>query len=406
MGNTGLRVCILSANKRCHQNSITSARVVRYIHKNGHKITDKPAEADVILVNTCGVLQLSKDFSTGLLSKALKDRKPGSRIICGGCLSKIDRPLVEKDFPEISIVADPSEMDPLIGATVPYKSVKEGYYDETLYKWLGPDPLSLVPVIGPLGEKLVNWMGDSSLMERLHLRQKSEAIHHANKVHVQIGTGCAGRCAYCTIKVARGESVSRPRADILADIKAVWRPGTTLNLVADDCGSYGCDTGSTLCELVLAIAGAFPEIPVDLRYVNPVWVQKDPEGYKAMFAGARINSINLCMQSGADRIIRLMNRHYEADKVLGTVRELKKISPKTLFRSHFIVGYPTETAQEFALTRKAAEDFHFFNTFMYSHNAGTESFKLKDNVPGAVKLYRQKVLQAYLWLKLVIPDKT
>lgn len=385
---------------------MTSARVVRYLLKNKYKITDKPAEADLILVNTCGVLQLSKDFSTSLLAKALQDRKPDSKIVCGGCLSKIDRPLVENKFPGIIIANDPSELDPLLGAEFPYKSVKEGYYDETLYKWLGPDPLSLVPVIGPMGEKLVDWLGESSLMERLHLRQKSEAIHHANKVHVQIGTGCAGKCAYCTIKVARGDSVSRPREDILADIKTVWRPGTTLNLVADDCGSYGCDTGSTLCELVLSIAKEFPRIPLDLRYVNPVWVYRDPEGYKAMFAGARINSINLCMQSGSDRIIKLMNRHYEAEKVLQTVRELRKISPKTLLRSHFIVGYPTETAEEFTLTRKAAKEFHFFNTFMYSHNAGTESFKLEDNVPGAVKLYRQKVLQAYLWLKLVIPDKT
>lgn len=397
------RICIISSNKRCHTNSILSSRIKHYIAENGHSLCVNPGEADLILVNSCGVLHANRDFTVSLIKKALASGNKDARVACIGCLTKIDHEGLEEIFGKaVTVIENCDDLDRLIRSPVAFRDIKACYYDQTLYNDLGRDLLPLVPFLGTIGDFLSRKFSGSALLGHNHFRQKCEAIIHTNKLHILIGEGCAHNCHYCAIKLAKGSPRSRQPAEIIGDVRRVYTPGHTLHLVADDCGSYGADIGSSLFELVRSIALEFPAAPIDIRYLNPYWLGKYPAEHLQMFKDCRINSINICMQSGSDRLLRLMNRNYDARSVLAAIDELKAASPATLMRSHFIVGYPTETRADFKSTLAAAEHFHFFNTFSYSGNKGTESYKLTDDVPPAVKYLRRTLMHMYLWAKLFL----
>lgn len=380
---------LVSANKRCHSNSIDSARLLRYLAANGLEAARDPADADFILVNSCGSIRETREFSGNLLSALLKARRPGARLFCAGCLGKMDA--LSDAAPEgTELLRSFSDLDAVIGARFPFESFKEAYYEDSLYGGLGGDPVPLAPALSFAAGALAGILGKFAGPRFV---QRADAVRHANKAHVQIGSGCLGACSYCAIKLARGGPRSRPAADIVADARRVWRKGLVLNLVADDCGSYGQDTGTDIFSLTAELAATLPEAPLDLRYLNPVWLERQPEHYLKMFRLRRINSVNVCLQSGSDRVLKLMNRGYSAAKVLAVVDELKAVSPGTLLRSHFIAGFPTETWSDFSATLRAARRFHFHNTYAYSANKGTPAYGLPDDVPPAVKALRRGLLQ-------------
>ena len=387
-----LKICLVSANKRCHSNSIISSRLFNYLAANGHSIVENAGEADLLIVNTCGSMEITHEFSKGLFKEALKDRKPGARVVCAGCLGLIAPELFMAEFGDVIIIKDNSELDALIGAAVPYNSLKEAFYDESLYPKVGRDPVFFARL---LARAAGAFFGGREGGGKGHFSQKVAAVCHTGKLHVQIGSGCAGNCSFCVIKLAKGAPVSRPAGDIIRDIKKIYRKDYAVHLVGDDCGSYGLDSGGDLFGLVSAISGEIPGVPLDIRYVNPVWLEKFPAEYLKMFKENRINSVNICMQSGSDRIISLMNRKYRAAAILEFVDELKKVSPRTLIRSHFIKGFPTETWGDFRDTLRAAGHFHFHNSYVYSAIRGARSYGMRDDVPFPVKALRRALLQAH-----------
>ena len=387
-----LKVRLVSANKRCHSNSIISSRLFNYLAANGHAAVESAGEADLLIVNTCGSMEITHEFSKGLFKEALKERKPGARVVCVGCLGLIAPELFTGEFGDVTVIKDNSGLDALIGAAVPYDSLREALYDESLYPKVGREPVLFARLLARAAAALPGARGGGG---KGHFPQKVDAVRHGGKLHVQIGSGCAGNCSFCVIKLAKGAPASRPAADILRDIKKIYRANYAVHLVGDDCGSYGLDNGGDLFGLVSAIGKELPGVPLDIRYVNPVWLEKYPAEYLKMFAENNINSVNICMQSGSDRIISLMNRRYRAATILGLVEELKKVSPRTLVRSHFIVGFPTETWGDFRETLRAAGHFHFHNSYVYSAIRGAKSCEMRDDVPYAVKALRRAILQAH-----------
>lgn len=401
-----LKICLVSANKRCHSNSIISSRLFNYLAANGHSIVENAGEADLLIVNTCGSMEITHKFSKGLFKEALRNRKPGARVVCAGCLGPIAPGLFRAEFGEVTVLKDNSELDALIGASVPYNSIREAFYDESLYPRVGRDPVLFARLLARAAGAFIFAItcsrycvaslhpGAGEGGGKGHFPQKVAAVRHGGKLHVQIGSGCAGNCSFCVIKLAKGAPASRPAGDIIRDIKKSYREDYAVHLVGDDCGSYGLDTGENLFGLVSAISGEIPGVPLDIRYVNPVWLEKFPAEYLKMFKENRINSVNICMQSGSDRIISFMNRRYRAAAILEFVDELKKVSPRTLIRSHFITGFPTETWGDFRETLRAAGHFHFHNSYVYSAIRGARSYEMRDDVPYAVKALRRSILQA------------
>lgn len=363
------QLLLISVAGNCKSNSILSSRLIRYFRANDYEVTNDSMKADVIVINTCGFLKDKVLSSRNIIGRVLKKRNTSSRVISVGCLNRIDRSVLEAMAPDLMLIDDLSRLDTLLSAKVPYLSLKSSYFDKSLFDNVRWDYSKLLTFIKKIYFKTTYTFSsskDHQTVCRERLKKVYQEDKFENKLYVEIGTGCLSNCSYCVIKKARGDVRSRSIREILGDIKANYKSGQVLNLVADDCGSYGIDIGGNIFGLIDAINGEFPDVPIDICYLNPVWLEKHPGEYLDMFRKSRIYSVNISMQSGSDRIIKLMNRNYKVDSVLGIIEKIRLISPRTLLWSHFIIDHPSETWQDFWLTLKAAKSFHFFHHFNYS----------------------------------------
>ena len=367
------KVCIASAVDRCKSNAVLSSRCLNYFRANDWELTREFGNADLVIINTCGFHDILQDASKGSIGKAFSDSKPGTKVVSIGCLTKIDRKALEA-FPNLIVAADLSSLDAVIGARIPFSEITDFNFDETLFHRLGPagfgsnDWLRWGGEMGRLFCKVFKgWpypFLESSQLPRV--LEEMNYIDSDRRVYVEIGSGCVGTCTYCVIKRARGPAKSRPSAEIVRDLKKAYKPGRVINFVADDCGTWGVDIGRTVFDLVAEVSEAFPGAPIDFCYINPFWFEKQGREYVEMCATRNINSLNVSLQSGSDRVIAAMNRHYKADNVVRVIKEIKAVSPKTMIWGHLMLNYPGETIGDLLKTVRAASHFNYYMIFNFS----------------------------------------
>jgi tRNA A37 methylthiotransferase MiaB len=397
------KVFIDTACVNCKANSILGSRVFEYLERNEHVIEKSIQDADYIIINTCGF----NDFHQGMSERLIKDyssaKKPGSKLISIGCLNEIDQDVITTTYPDTILISELNKLDEIFARQVPfaeltaaaltderidqiYKS-RNRYYDltDTVCLWTG---------------KLLYHLFGFHPRIQLRIKQVLDEAYKKNKFFVEISQGCLSQCSYCVIKRAKGRLRSRPVDHILEDIRRLYDPAKTVCLIAEDCGCYGLDQQTSLFALLGRIKDNYPDLRVDLCYLNPMWLEKHYEDYLRLFREHRINSVNISIQSGSERIIKAMNRKYSVQTVRSFIRELRQISPQTLVWTHIIIGFPTETFSDFLKTLRALEAYDISYKFYYDEKKGTPSEALSPKVSRLTKmlwngLYRLKEMQIY-----------
>lgn len=388
------KLALISSQCICKSNSILSSRLAKYFTQNGFVITKEVKEADLIVINTCGFREKELNYTKVILANVINNRSAASRIIAVGCLNKIKREVLENTFNGIVVLDNLFEFDSLIKAQKSFNTFKSSYFDNSLFTQIkcSKDHFSFKRRLSRLVNSIIIKGRQTPACFEL-IRKIIDQADYSRKFFVQIGTGCIGNCSYCVIKKARGDVVSRPISDILSDIKEGYKEGMVLNLVADDCGSYGVDRQDNIFNLLQKINEEFPKISIDFCYLNPSWLEKYPKEYLEMFKKFNINSINITLQSGSDRIIKLMNRNYKIENILRVINKIKQISPSTMLWSHFIVDFPSETWQDFLLTLKSTKPFHFYFCFIYSSpTVSGKNKKLTDIIRQTLKAMIMELL--------------
>ena len=206
----------------------------------------------------------------------------------------------------------------------------------------------------------------------------AKLLSHKNKIFIQISRGCNYNCSYCAIKKAKGNPVSIATENIIKNIRKIYHPSKTLVLVADDCAMYGVDTNSNLIKLIYEINKSFPGCKFDLSFIHPRYIQRFPDELINLFKNVNIEAVEIPLQSGSNRILKKMRRHYDIEKVLKIIEKIKKTSPQTLFLTQFIIGHPGETTRDFIKTLKSSKYFDFSYPITYSDMEGTHSFQLSN----------------------------
>ena len=399
-------VLLTTAEMGCKPNAIQLSRVARYLRVNDIPLAESYDDADFVLVNTCGFDVEHERITLDAIDEMFRRKRPDAKVLSAGCLNVINRSVLEERFPDLTILESFETLDELLQAGVPFDRIQGAWLDEELMERFvqrgGNQTLRVQLSVryARMLARAADRFGTSHL-DRLHFRQILEEFTQENKVFVQIGSGCVGRCNYCVIKKVKDAPVSREPDAILQDIRQSLKPGRVVNLVADDCGSYGVDSGSSLFDLVQRIGQEFPGLPLDLCYVNPFWLQRYPEEYLEMFGTARIHSANLSIQSGNQRLVTFMNRHYDVAFVLELLQRLREVSPSTMFWTHFLVNHPTETWPEFLDTLRISSRFDMYYTFIYSHREGTVSSRMDNENPDALGWLKKKLLYLRLTGRLL-----
>ena len=195
---------------------------------------------------------------------------------------------------------------------------------------------------------------------------------------VHIATGCSFHCSYCNIKISKGEVQSRPANTILDDVEGLWNQGVReVVLLGDDCGSYGLDIESSLALLIRGLLDKHPELKVKIYNAHPTMFVKLWPQLREFFISGSISYLCLPLQSGVPRILKMMGRHDDLDRIRELLQEIRSCSPGTHLFSHFILNFPTETLPDFEASMKFARQFAACLFIPFGSNVRTEASKFE-----------------------------
>jgi ribosomal protein S12 methylthiotransferase len=329
--------------------------MISSLERGGWEYLESPDDADVLIVNTCGFISAAKKESIEA-ALALRGRFRDKKIYMVGCLPQRYREQLAREIPEIDGflgTEDPSGIaDALAGARASEKP-----------------------------------RGTTALLERTKL------LSFPGSAYVRIAEGCGNRCAYCAIPLIRGPLSSRPRSEIAAEIRSLLSRGIReIVLIAQDLGSYGKDResagrsagkGSPLLQLLREIARLPGEFWVRLLYVHPDHFPRDILPF--FKSDPRfLPYFDIPFQHGSPRILSAMGRAGDPKKNLDLIGEIREYLPGCAVRSTFLVGFPGEAEEDFALLldfqRRAALDW--LGAFVYSREEGTPAFGMRGRVQG------------------------
>jgi len=215
---------------------------------------------------------------------------------------------------------------------------------------------------------------------------------------VKISHGCFGKCSYCAVRFARGTLKSRPVEDILYECRQRIQQGfSRIRLVATDSGCYGLDIGSDFPALLKEISGLRGVRSLVIDDINPKWIIK----YCWQIIEALRNfeghvELKISIQSASDRILEKMNREYRSDDIAVALMRFKKLLKNLTLMTNVIVGFPSETKEDFLKTKLFLRMIQFDRmlVYKYSDRSGTEAFKMKKKIDDKTKSARMRALEA------------
>ncbi|MBL8328163.1 MAG: tRNA (N6-isopentenyl adenosine(37)-C2)-methylthiotransferase MiaB [Rubrivivax sp.] len=357
----------------CQMNEYDSDKMADVLRAaEGYEPTRQVEEADLILFNTCSVREKAQEKVFSDLGRVKHLKKKGVLIGVGGCVASQEGESIVARAPYVDIV-------------------------------FGPQTLHRLPQLIEARRRERRPQVDISFPEIEKFDHLPPARVEGASAFVSIMEGCSKYCSYCVVPYTRGEEVSRPLDDVLAEVDGLVSQGVKeVTLLGQNVNAYRGAMGDTadiadfalLLELVAGIPGV-----ERIRYTT-----SHPNEFSARLieAYARIpqlvNHLHLPVQHGADRILSAMKRGYTALQYKSTIRALRRVRPDISLSSDFIVGFPGETAEDHARTMALIEDVGFDASFsfIFSPRPGTPAANLPDATPAAEKLQRLQQLQAAL----------
>lgn len=355
----------------CQMNEYDSARM-RDLLGESHQLiaTDNPEDADVLLVNTCSIREKAQEKLFHQLGRwrHLKEKNPDLIIGVGGCVASQEGDAIADRAPFVDLI-------------------------------FGPQTLHRLPEMIETRQGDGTVVVDISFPEIEKFDRLPEPEADGVSAFVSIMEGCSKYCTFCVVPYTRGEEVSRPLADVLAEINHLARHSVReINLLGQNVNAYQGDDGAgnivDLAELITLVA----EVPgIDrIRYTTSHPVEFSDaliDVYERV--PELVSHLHLPVQSGSDRILMAMKRGHTALEYKAKLRKLKRIRPSISFSSDFIIGFPGETEQDFDATMKLITDMDFDTSFsfIYSPRPGTPASDLPDETPAEVKKARLQKLQ-------------
>lgn len=353
-------------------NEYDSAKMLDVLNAHdGMELTQNPEEADVLLLNTCSIREKAQEkvFSQIGRWRPLKDKNPNVVIGVGGCVASQEGEALRERAPMVDVVFGPQTLHRLPAMIQQVRSEHK-------------------PVV------------DISFPEIEKFDNLPEPRADGPTAFVSIMEGCSKYCSFCVVPYTRGEEISRPFDDVIAEVVELAAQGVReVNLLGQNVNSYrGLMHDGDIADLALLIQYVAAVEGIDrIRYTT-----SHPNEFSDSLIQAYasvpelVDHLHLPVQSGSDRILAAMKRNHMALEYKSKVRKLRQIRPNISLSSDFIIGFPGETDKDFEDTMKLIEDVGFDHSFsfIYSARPGTPASNLADETPHAVKKERLQRLQA------------
>jgi len=356
----------------CQMNEYDSQKMADVLREShGLQLTDRPEEADVLLLNTCSIREKAQEkvFSQLGRWKPWKQRRPDLVIGVGGCVASQEGEAIRARAPGVDLV-------------------------------FGPQTLHRLPELLDRARRTGQAQVDVSFPEIEKFDCLPEPRAEGPTAFVSVMEGCSRYCTYCVVPYTRGEEVSRPFDDVLAEVATLAAQGVReVNLLGQNVNAYRGrmeDGGTADLALLIRYVAAIDGIErIRFTTSHPVDLSDSLiEAYRDV--PELVSFLHLPVQAGADRILLAMKRGHTAWDYKQKIRRLRQARPDISVSSDFIVGFPGETDEDFKHTLRLIEEVGFDQSFsfIYSRRPGTPAADLPDDVPLSVKQERLRRLQA------------
>ena len=337
----------------CQMNVADSELMFGVLGRAGYTRADDPAEADVMLVNTCAVRDNAEQRVIGRMGELQRYKRPGGVLGVVGCMAQRLGPALLERVPRVDLVVGPDayrNLDQLIGmAAGGQRTSDTGFREWEHYEDVPP------------------------------VREKGPTAY------VTVQRGCDYRCTFCIVPFTRGPERSRRLEDVVREVQALSTDGTSeVTLLGQTVNGYH-DGRHDFADLLRAV-GTVDGIR-RLRFTSPYPTDFTPRVIEAMAETPAVcEHVHLPVQSGSDAVLRRMLRRYTRARYLDVVRQLRAAIPAITFSTDIIVGFPGETEAQFeeTLSLVTEADFDDAYTFKYSVREGTPAVRLRDHVADGV----------------------
>jgi tRNA-2-methylthio-N6-dimethylallyladenosine synthase len=355
----------------CQMNEYDSDKMADVLKaSHGLERTDDPAEADVLLLNTCSIREKAQEkvFSQLGMWRDFKESRPHVVIGVGGCVASQEGDAIRHRAPYVDMVFGPQTLHRLPAMLDDIKQSQHSVIDISFPEIEKFDCLPRPTADGPTA-------------------------------FVSIMEGCSKYCTFCVVPYTRGEEVSRPLDDVVVEVVALAEQGVReVTLLGQNVNAYqGLMDDGDIADLALLLSYVAAIDGIDrIRYTTSHPVELSDSLIEAhRDIPELVSHLHLPVQSGSDSILAMMKRGHKAGDYIDKVRRLREARPNLGLSSDFIIGFPGETEADFEATMQLIEEVGFDTSFsfIYSARPGTPAAALTDEIPHAEKKLRLSRLQ-------------
>ena len=342
----------------CRLNQYETDALVTRFHQAGYEVVDTSVPSDVTVINTCTVTNQSDQKSRNTINQAVR-KNPGGLLVVTGCMANNYKDQLEEDQ-RITYVVDNERKSQIVSL------VDAHFKGEIVHPETYPG----------------NVFGFETVDQSLHTRTS-----------IKIQDGCDNFCTYCIVPSVRGRAVSRPLGEILENIRRVTDNGfREIVITGVNIGRYS--HGANNLERAIE---KMAELPGDFR-IRISSLEPDgfgPDFYKVFQHPKMAPHLHLCIQSGADLILKRMRRMYTVGSFMEILDTFRKNMPDFNFTTDVIVGFPGETEEDFEQTVRVVKEARFshIHTFRYSRRKGTRADRMQEQVEERIKSGRSEVIR-------------
>ncbi len=398
-------------SETCRRRLLDAKKICTYFTKNNYRIVKNPEKADIIFILTCGFIDNATKNS---LNKIKEFQNYNAELIVAGCVPEIDKEELAEIFDGRTIsTKNIDHIDDLFPENkIKYKDIDD---ENTLFKNLDERTLEFLfkkiitnffltrYIYKKLSERIVNssfgrhpWVFLSLIAESLY--------------NIQISRGCNRNCSYCAIRKGIGPLKSKPVERCLEELKqGLDKNYKNFVITADSVGAYGLDIDTNFIELLDKLTSVKGDYKLIIRHLSPIWIIKYIDRLKEIIKRGKIDIICVPYQSGNNRILKLMNRYSDVDKIKNSLIQLKNVYPKLTYFCVSLIGFPTETEEEFKETLDFIKEANIDagSVFRFSCKKGTEAETIEPKTPESEInnrfIYTKKYLEKLGYVVVYLP---
>jgi len=366
-----------------------------YLQQNNWLLTDDPKTADVIIFNTCG---LRIEEVTQAISRYNKIKRTDTELIICGCFPSMNKQAFEKVFQGRYFgPRQPEKLAEYLNIDKSIDDVNANTFTSQLFilRQQHKGARVLVRAI----EKITKFDNVMQTSFNDFLRQKGLFWYNSEMFFIKVATGCTGKCAYCSIPLAKGMVVSVPLERVIMQ----FHHGRSLGkkefvLSAEDVGCYGQDIGTNIAELLNQMSSETGDYLIHIRYIDPYFLIRYFEKLCSVFSQGKVASFCSAVQSGSNRVLKLMNKKYRIEDYIKCIDHIHKYFPQIIVRTHIIVGFPQETEDDFLSTYDMFDQISFNQVSIYGYKQEPWNLasKMDGQIPDDIKKNRTKRLRKKL----------